>query len=161
MASDLALLSAHAHAQDKGADDSYLGRARSMTKTLENKGKHAALTPTGSANSEFARIVERLKSLQSSWTERRLTRKVPVIHLKHGKAPACEAEKEKESGDSEWRAEKQAMTATLSSLFGEMQQLKQQNHGMSLEMSTLRKVLTAIFCCICCWFDTMSPNRSS
>eukprot|EP01084_Bolivina_argentea_P012587 23557_1 len=122
---------------DSNADDSSLGRARSMTKTLEKKGK-AAIVPSTSINSEFAQVVNRFKQLQEEWRKRRMIRKVPIITLKYANSSdLSDAHHEIET----LKSDKNQLTTTVSSLFKEMQHLKEQNQTMAQRIESLRKVL--------------------
>eukprot|EP01084_Bolivina_argentea_P213677 362824_1 len=78
---------------DERKDDTSLGRARSMTKTLEKKGKDATI-PTNPINSEFSQVINRLKQLQEEWRKRRMTRKVPILTLKFSDANSLSQEQQ-------------------------------------------------------------------
>ena len=125
--------------EDENIDDSSLGRARSMTKTLEKKGKSGVVS-SNSTNSEFCHVVNRLKQLQPEWRKRRMTRKVPIITLKYSDANDFK-NADAQNKIQQLQFEKKELTKTVSSLFKEMQHLKEQNQSMAQRIEKLRKVL--------------------
>ena len=91
-------------------------------------------------NTEFAQVVNRLKQLQEDWRKRRMTRKVPIITIKYADQNDFQNQDTNQNIQS-LKKEKQQLTATVSSLFKEMQHLKEQNQNMAQRIEKLRKVL--------------------
>ena len=69
-----------------------------------------------------------------------MTRKVPILTLKYSDANSLSQE-ESQHRLAQLVAEKKQLTATVSSLFKEMQHLKEQNQNMAVRIEKLRKVL--------------------
>eukprot|EP01083_Nonionella_stella_P302447 1042771_1 len=127
--------------QDNFPDDSDLGRARSMTNTLAQKANiSGAIVPFNAINNEFAQVVHRLRTIQEEWTKRRTRRHVPIITLKHSDPNEVNHSNPQHEIQA-LRAEKKQLAITVSSLFQELQHLKQQNQNMAHCVESLRKVL--------------------
>lgn len=69
-----------------------------------------------------------------------MTRKVPIITIKYADQNDFQNQDANQNIQS-LKKEKQQLTATVSSLFKEMQHLKEQNQNMAQRIEKLRKVL--------------------
>eukprot|EP00484_Ammonia_sp_Unknown_P011213 CAMPEP_0197075134 /NCGR_PEP_ID=MMETSP1384-20130603/211455_1 /TAXON_ID=29189 /ORGANISM="Ammonia sp." /LENGTH=1305 /DNA_ID=CAMNT_0042513977 /DNA_START=28 /DNA_END=3946 /DNA_ORIENTATION=- len=120
-------------------DDSSLGRARSMTKTLEKKTERS-MVPANNTNSEFTQVVNRLKQLQDVSRKRKMVRKIPIITSRQADQTDFERE-DMQNQIRTLRSEKQGLTNTVSSLFQQMQHLQEQNQSLAQRIEKLRRVL--------------------
>ena len=70
-----------------------------------------------------------------------MTRKVPIIYIKGNRNDSDFAKEEAQHKTQRLHLDNQQLTATVASLFKEMQHLKHQNNTMAQETEKLRKVL--------------------